>query len=914
MIKLSNSSRRFYLGIDLGTTNCSIAWGNVGANNIFRPRLVDMHLMMADGSREARQLLPSFIYFPRDRQEPEVGFRARQMLKTQPSRVIRSIKTQMGSSFAKAIDGVEYTPAVISSFILKRLMFAIKKTFHRPIIDVVVTVPASFDSEMRSATFEAARLAGIRVKNKDGTDRNILLDEPRACLYDFVNRQKSGEIPDHIIDFSDEKIILVYDLGGGTLDVSLHRVNFNRPDAPIVNIEDIAISRFTDIGGDNFDEKLTEILFEKYLKDNNLDLKNFSDLEIELAKTTLFYYVEDFKRRLTNDILMREQMSEDYDSEDVKAPIMAGYLLGQIPLSTELSLEEYEQYMAEFLAWDIKYPTDSNINDRIGEKSLISPINDVLQKAYKKLGVIIKPDLILLSGGMTKLPMVQRRLEEFFNMEPQVIPDPDKAVSRGASIYHYYLHQGYKPTTIIAESIYIEARDAKTKKKKLKELIPAGVALPCDYKFNFKTKGEKKAISIPFYRTDRSHLLTRRKFILSKSYPEGSIVQARVKVNNLKVLEFEAWLKNHPSEKISVTLDITGGIKEDKAKIKRKDAAEEEKRKKIEEERQKIKEKLVESRIIHYNDLVQFFDPIATTGKPNLTLFLEKDIIRAKNIEDVIKNLIKIQKTKKIHPKIREKIILLLGNIVSDSRIQLNYPKSIEQIQHNMIRYVSMIENLANPNPREINTSVRYAIETIGKTKTIDLQRRVIVSLISWVQEPIFRKIRNAVLTSMGKMPQDSEIIEFLVKFLSKPQEKSTIIPSLWALGRQGSRDIPNPVLVNYLGNVHKRMLEIMDKSNDFETVQYLAYAFLELCKLNQNHPENCLSDKIRSEVINKMENKLKALEAPFKKRFNHLDKKLKDWGRFLTTKRWLNISIQTLRGMVIEDEEMELLIEFRLR
>jgi len=912
---LSDKSRRFYLGIDLGTTNCSIAWGNVRANNSFRPRLVDMQLMMVDGSWETRQLLPSFIYFPRDRQEPEVGYKAKQMLKTQPSRVIRSIKTQMGTSLRKKIDGIEYTPDVISSFILKRLMFAIKKTFHRLINDVVVTVPGSFDSEMRSATLEAARLAGIKVKNKDGSDRNILLDEPRACLYDFVNRQKSGEIPDHIIDFSDEKIILVYDLGGGTLDVSLHKVNFNRPDVPIVNIEDIAISRFTDIGGDNFDEKLTEILFEKYLEDNNLNLKDFSDLEIELAKTTLFYYVEDFKCRITNDILMREEMSEEYEPEDVKGTIMAGYLLGQIPLSTELSLQEYEESMSEFLAWDIKYPTDSRINESIGEKNLISPIIDVLQKAHNKLGVVIRPDLILLSGGMTKLPMVQRRLEEFFNMEPQIIPDPDKAVSRGAAIYHYYLHQGYKPTTIIAESIYMEARDAKTKMKKLKEIVPAGVTLPCKFEFNFKTRGEKTLIGIPFYRTDKSHLLTIRNFILSKSYPEGSNVQAQVKVNTSKVLEFKAWLKDHPSEKISVSIDITGGIKKDKAKIEEKDAIdEEEKRKQIEEERQKLKEKTVGSREIHYKELVEFFKPISTTGKPNFTSFQEKDIIGAKNIEHVIRNLIKIQKQKGIHPKIREKIILLLGDLVSDSRIQLNYPKSIEQIEHNMIRYVNMIENLPNPNPREINTCVRYAIETIGKTKTIDLQRKVIDSLISWVNEPIFRKIRNAILISMGKMPPDSEIVEFLVNFLSKPQEKSTLISSLWALGKQGSRDLTNPIFIDYLGEVQDRILEIMDNSNDFETVQYIAYSLLELGKVNQYHPEICFSQEIRKEIIYKMENKLGALEAPFKKRFNHLDKKLKDWGRFLTTKRWLNLSIQTLKGLEVANEEMELLIEFRKR
>ena len=105
-----------------------------------------------------------------------------------------------------------------------------------------------------------------------------------------------------------------------------------------------------------------------------------------------------------------------------------------------------------------------------------------------------------------------------------------------------------------------------------------------------------------------------------------------------------------------------------------------------------------------------------------------------------------------------------------------------------------------------------------------------------------------------------------------------------------------------------------MDVSNDFETNQYIAYSLLELCKVKQDHPENCFSNETREEIINKMENKLEALEAPFKERFNHLDKKLKDWGRFLTTKRWVNLSIQTLKGLEVANEEMELLIEFRKR
>jgi len=907
---MTDSVRDFYLGIDLGTTNSSIAWGSVGKNKIFKPRMVDMQLPMADGSWETRQLLPSFFYLPKDQKDPEIGYKAKQMLKTQPERVIRSIKTKMGTSWKKIIDGKQITPELVSSHILKQLLFAIKRTFHIPINDIVITVPASFDSEMRSKTIEAARIAGIKVKNDDGSPREILLDEPRAVLYDFVNRQKQGEIPDHIIDFSTEKLILVYDLGGGTLDVSLHNVTFSSPDNPIVNIEDIAISRYTDIGGDNFDEKLTDYLFEKYCEEYQLKLRDYSDSEIEYAKTSLFYYVESFKRMITNDALRREEMFEEYEPEEVRQSIMAGYLLEQNPLSIELSLQEYEEILGEFLVSDIEYPTNSTINDHIGERNLISPILDVLNKGLNKLGVVVKPDLILLSGGMTKLPMVQKRLNKFFNMEPQTIPDPDKAVSRGAAIYHYYLHQGYKPTAIIAESILIGLEDHKTHQSKYQELVPTGVTLPYENTFVFKTEGKSKDIAIPLYRTDLSHHFTTGTFNLSKKYPPNTKIQAKVNVNIQKVMEFEAWLKDDPSEKISITIDINEKAKIIKPKVK-EERKEEVPSKEIEEKRLITKEMEIRAKEIQYNELVKFFSSIPNTGKPNHKILTERDIINAKNIDTVVRGLLNIQK--KTHPKIKQKILLLLGDIVSDQRVQVNYPECLISVNRTLIRYINMVQNLPNPNPKEINLDVRYAIETIGKTKTIDKDRKVVRHLIDWTKDPIFRKIRNAILISLGKMPPDNDILTFLVNFISKPQEKNTLIPSLWALGRQGSRDLSNPLLIDYVGNIYEIILDKMDTTDDFEIIQYVNYSLLEICKKNPDHPENCVEDAIREKIIDKMEAKLKELEIPFKnQRINHLDKKLKEWGRFLTTQKWINLTIQALKGLEFSSEDTELLDEFR--
>jgi len=899
---MADTTRKFYLGIDLGTTNSSIAWGSVAKTGIFKPKMVDMQLPMADGSRETKQLLPSFFYLPKDQDEPEVGFKAKNMLKTQPGRVIRSIKTKMGQDIKKKIDEKEFTPEDVSAYILKQLLFGIKNTFRTQINDIVITVPASFDSEMRTATLNAARKAGIKVKNDNGTPRNILLDEPRACLYDFVNRQKQGEIPDHIIDFSTKKRILVYDLGGGTLDVSLHDVNFKTPKDALVNIEDIAISRYTDIGGDNFDERLTEYLFERYCTENKLRLEDYSELDIEYAKMSLFYYVESFKRVITNDALRREEMFEDYDPEDVRQSIMAGYLLEQHPLSVELSLKEYEDIMADFLAVDIKYPTEANIKERVGEKNLISPILDVLNKAYKKLNTIVKPDLILLSGGMTKLPMVRKRLSAFFGMEPQTIPDPDKAVSRGAAIYHYYLHQGYKPTAILAESIILGI-----KSQKMLELVPSGASLPFTKEFDLVYRG-KKDIGIPLYRTDSTRPLAKKRFKLSKDYPPNTKIKAKISVNLLKVIEFEVWVVDFPSDKITIKIDFNKSSSTKKVAGKKQPVvAVKEVSKEIEREEEEI------STIIPHMELVRFFSSIPSTGNPNYAKISENEIVNARNIEQTVRGLIKIQK--KSSPKTKEKVILLLGDIVSRSLIHVNYPNLIGYVSKNMIKYVDMIQNLPNPHSREINLGVRYAVETIGKTKTIDLQRNVVTSLITWVKEPIFHKIRSAILTSMGKMPPDNEILEFLVDFISNPQQKSTLIPSLWALGKQGSRDIANPLIIDYIGNVHEIILQKMESTTDFEVIQYVSYTLLELCKINPNHPENCVSPDTRAEVIQRMQDKLTDLEKPFKnKKFSHLDKRLKDWGRFLSAQKWVNLTIQALKGLEVSDEDIVLLAEFRTK
>ena len=186
------------VGIDLGTTNSVIATVNLKPNGsivskvVGIERAVDMY--NAGGVKFAmknEQTLPSFVYYVEDRNfEPVVGDFAKSRFGLVPHLVAKSIKSQMGNAVAEGLSPnvPDKTPAQISARILKHLLSNSAKIYRRNIDDAVITVPASFDSVMCEATLRAAEIAGIKIYNKNGTIRQILLPEPQAVIYDFINQ------------------------------------------------------------------------------------------------------------------------------------------------------------------------------------------------------------------------------------------------------------------------------------------------------------------------------------------------------------------------------------------------------------------------------------------------------------------------------------------------------------------------------------------------------------------------------------------------------------------------------------------------------------------------------------------------------------------------------------------------------
>ena len=263
-----NTNEMLCVGIDLGTTNTVLAItnkklnGEVTSKVIELPRAVESYSLIGSNLRlsmDKDKTLPSCVYYSMENNmQPIVGNFAKHQYSLRPHLVAKSIKSQMGKPLAEGLspDVPDKTPAQISSRILEHVIRSGSKICGQKITNAVITVPANFDSAMCKATLEAAKLAGIEVENSDGSEKPVLLSEPNAVIYDLVNEINNGEFPSGLLDLSKKNLILVFDLGGGTLDITINEVQ-RRADAPdVFKVDEIATNRYTRLGCDDFDEVL----------------------------------------------------------------------------------------------------------------------------------------------------------------------------------------------------------------------------------------------------------------------------------------------------------------------------------------------------------------------------------------------------------------------------------------------------------------------------------------------------------------------------------------------------------------------------------------------------------------------------------------------------------------------------------
>jgi len=344
------------LGIDLGTTNSEIA--------IYRD---DRPEVLRDD--QGRIILPSVVGLT-ETGELLVGEEARNQFLLYPERTVRSIKRRMGSDAKVQLGEREYTPQEISAIILSRLKEIAQARLGRPIRKAVITVPAYFSDTQRQATREAGEIAGLEVAR--------IINEPTAAALVYEAAQHQG------------KRILVYDLGGGTFDVSVVRIEQGV-------VEVISSHGNNHLGGDDFDHKIVEHVLE------HLKLKHGVDVaDRPQAMARILRSAEDAKKQLSDHPYAR--IAEEYLAEHSGQPVN---------LDLELSREEYEDMIAPFI------------------EETLGAIHIALESAGLTSSQV---DEILLVGGATRTPLIRRRLVEAFGTQPRGEVDPDLCVAMGAAI------------------------------------------------------------------------------------------------------------------------------------------------------------------------------------------------------------------------------------------------------------------------------------------------------------------------------------------------------------------------------------------------------------------------------------------------------------------------------------------------
>lgn len=454
-----NEHNDLCVGIDLGTTNSVLATINVKPNGDVVSRVVDIPRSVdaystASGeaklSTSRKPTLPSCVYYRQERNyEPLVGDFAKMQYPLRSHLVAKSIKSQMGKPLAEGLspDIPDKTPAEISSRILKHMLQSAAKTYRcSSITDAVITVPANFDASMCKATRDAAEMAGIKVRNADGSERPVLLSEPNAVIYDLINQIHNGEISDQILDMSSPKRVLVFDLGGGTLDITMHEIQRRSDGDNIIKVDEIATNRYTLLGGDDFDAAIAKAMYDRYLQQYARHPNALAKLrkEVKTIMPQLMVHAEILKLEL-NDKFGEGSSDDDFASGwDDDESISTGGNMGGIGYAYDdtFTKEEVEDILAGFMARNLSYGDYRRIADIKDTRNIIYPILDVLKKAADKLGTPdVTVDAVIVNGGMSKFYMVTDRLKEFFGFDPIVALDPDQSVARGAAVYHYYLHK-----------------------------------------------------------------------------------------------------------------------------------------------------------------------------------------------------------------------------------------------------------------------------------------------------------------------------------------------------------------------------------------------------------------------------------------------------------------------------------------
>ena len=348
------------IGIDLGTTNSCVATLE-GGQAVVIPN--------SEGSRTT----PSVVAFAKDG-ERLVGVMAKRQAVTNSERTILSVKREMGTDWSKEIDGDTYTPQEISAFILQKLKSDAEEYLGREVKQAVITCPAYFTDAQRKATQDAGRIAGLEVLR--------IINEPTAAALAYG------------VDKEEDQTILVFDLGGGTFDVSVLEI-YQVDGQPQIEVK--ATSGDNRLGGDDFDDAIVDWIVTEFKKSSGIDLSK--DLP---AMSRLREAAEKAKTELSGTT-----------STQINLPYITSVDGQPEHLDLTLSRAKLEDLISDFVA------------------RTMGPTRQAIKDSGVKRGSI---DKILLVGGSTRVPAVQKAIEEEVGKAPFRGINPDEAVAVGAAL------------------------------------------------------------------------------------------------------------------------------------------------------------------------------------------------------------------------------------------------------------------------------------------------------------------------------------------------------------------------------------------------------------------------------------------------------------------------------------------------
>ena len=344
------------IGIDLGTTNSCVAVMEGG-----KPTVI--------ANQEGARTTPSVVAFTKNG-ERLVGEPAKRQAVTNADNTIASIKRDMGTDHGRTIDGKKYSPQQISAMILQKLKADAENYLGEPVTEAVITVPAYFNDAQRQATKDAGKIAGLDVKR--------IINEPTAAALAYG------------LDNEKEQKIMVYDLGGGTFDVSIIEIGDGV-------IEVLSTNGDTHLGGDDFDQKIIDWMLAEFKNQEGIDLSGD-----KMAMQRLKEAAEKAKKELSS-----------ATTTNINLPFITATAEGPKHFDMNLTRAKFEELVHDLI-----------------ERTAI-PVQNAMKDAGLNYNDIAK---VLLVGGSTRVPAVQEKVKQLTGKEPNKSLNPDECVALGASI------------------------------------------------------------------------------------------------------------------------------------------------------------------------------------------------------------------------------------------------------------------------------------------------------------------------------------------------------------------------------------------------------------------------------------------------------------------------------------------------